>query len=256
MVVAGREREVVEDRLWMEGYALLSITVSWHGSGMTGWGLGWQRWRNGPTGQPPGASIFDEATGKHVWAHVSYVSVGHRNIQYHTHVLEANGWTIRAHLITQCLDEDAWLHQKACHILWNSLGPHVRIWPDSNKNKWKEDCLTYSFSCTTCGPQISPGCHGIQGWTDYMMRRDRWYQDWWRSQSPKICGPYAGLWFPDKWGRVDCDEGSPLITYRGGIMIHKQSGKLLPLSVCGAGGPNTCTTFPSGTNGGICMDQS
>ena len=65
-----------------------------------------------------------------------------------------------------------------------------------------------------------------------------------RGKSPKICGPYAGLWSPDKWGWVDCNEGGPLIAYQGGIVICKWSGKLLPLSICGTSGPKAHTTFP------------
>ena len=43
---------------------------------------------------------------------------------------------IRA-LITQCLDEDA--TRKPSYTAWDMFA-----WLDSNKNKWKEDCLPYS----------------------------------------------------------------------------------------------------------------
>ena len=47
---------------------------------------------------------------------------------------------IRA-LITQCLDEDAM--QKPSYTVWDMFA-----WPDSNKNKWKKDCLPYSPGTT------------------------------------------------------------------------------------------------------------
>ena len=44
-------------------------------------------------------------------------------------------------LITQCLDKDAM--QKPSYTAWDMFA-----WLDSNKNKWKEDCLPYSPGTT------------------------------------------------------------------------------------------------------------
>ena len=55
-------------------------------------------------------------------------------------------------LVTQCLDEDAtW---KPSYIVWDMFA-----WPDSNKNKWKEDCLSYSPGTTV---DLSSRMPGIQ----------------------------------------------------------------------------------------------
>ena len=55
-------------------------------------------------------------------------------------------------LITQCLDEDA--TQKPSYTAWDMF-----VWPDSNKNKWKEDCLPYSPGTTV---DLSSRMPGIQ----------------------------------------------------------------------------------------------
>ena len=66
---------------------------------------------------------------------------------------------IRA-LITQHLDEVAtW---SPSYIAWD-----IFAWPDSNKNSWKEDCLSYSLGSMV---DFSSRMRG-SGWS-YMMRRE------------------------------------------------------------------------------------
>ena len=70
-------------------------------------------------------------------------------------------------LVTQCLDEDAtW---KPSYIVWDMFA-----WPDSNKNKWKEDCLSYSPGTTvdlrSRMPGIQPVLHDEEGRYQGMTR--------------------------------------------------------------------------------------
>ena len=54
---------------------------------------------------------------------------------------------------------------------------------------------------------------------------------------------------------MDCDEGSPLITYSGRIVQSASDlGNFYPCPVCGASGPKAHTTISSGTNGGVRTD--
>ena len=53
-------------------------------------------------------------------------------------------------LITQCLDKDA--TRTPSYAVWDMFA-----WPDSNKNKWKEDCLPYSPGTTVDLSSRMPG---------------------------------------------------------------------------------------------------
>ena len=52
--------------------------------------------------------------------------------------------------ITQFLDEDAM--RKPSYTVWDMFA-----WPDSNKNNWKEDCLSYSPGATVDLSSMMPG---------------------------------------------------------------------------------------------------
>ena len=191
-------------------------------------------WGNGPTGQPSGASIFDGHLGG-MWAHMSYTRCWPPE---HSIIPRQPMDEIRA-VITQCLDEDAM--QKPLYTVWDMFA-----WPDSNKNNWKEDCLSYSPGATVDLSSRMPGIwlalHDEEGRYQGVVRVLKFVGHM-LVYDPQM----NGAW-------MDCDEGSPLIAYSGRIVICKWSRKLLPLPICGAGGPKARTTIPSGTNSGVCTD--
>ena len=95
----------------------------------------------------PLVQAFLTATGRHVSPHILHECWPPE----HNIIPRQSMDEIRA-LITQCLDKDA--TQKPSYTAWDMFA-----WLDSNRNKWKEDCLPYSLGTTV---DLSSRMPGIQ----------------------------------------------------------------------------------------------
>ena len=156
---------------------------------------------NGPTGQPSGTGIFDG----HWEACVSPHALRKCWPPEHSIIPRQLVDEICA-VVTQCLDEDAMRKP-----LYTALD--MFMWPDSNKNNWKEDCLSYSPGTTVDLSSRMPGIwlalHDEEGKYQGVAR------------VLKFEGHMLVYDPTDEWSQMDRNEGSPLITYSGRIAVCK-----------------------------------
>ena len=135
------DREGSREDLWIEAYACcLQHMVE------ASTGCSWVTEGEGMAPQvSPLAQAFLSTTGRHVSPSILQECWPPK----HDIVPRQPMNKLRAH-ITQCLDEVAmW---SPSNIAWD-----IFVWPDSNKNYWKEDCLPYSPGSTVDLSSRMPG---------------------------------------------------------------------------------------------------
>ena len=173
------------------------------------------------TSEGEGMVPFLAATGRHVCPH----SIRKCWLPKHSIIPKEPIDEIRV-IVMQKLDMiTMW---KLSYTAWD-----IFAYPDSNKSNWKEDCLSYSPGVT-----IDLGTRMLGIW---LALHD-------------TAGKYQGIarvlkfeghmlaYDPNKWCRVDPNEGSFLFTYGSRVTICQKSGKLLPLPLYGTSGPRAPAT--------------
>ena len=135
------DREGTKDDLWTEAYA---CSLQHMAEVAAGWS--WVTEGEGMVPQiSPLVQAFLVATGRHVDPHILHKCWPPE----HSIIPREPSNEIWAN-ITQHLDEDAM--RKPSHTVWD-----IFVWPDSNKNNWKEDCLSYSPVVTVDLSSQRPG---------------------------------------------------------------------------------------------------